>query len=48
METLKQLEVNQESYMDFVKYIKPLLMFVHHLDLYLVWLELLVTNLQNL
>ena len=30
---LKQLEVDQEFYMDFVKYIKLLLMFVHHLDL---------------
>ena len=42
---LKQSEVDQEFYMDFVKYIKPLLMFVHHLDLYLLQLELLVTNL---
>ena len=43
---LKQSEVDQEFYMDFVKYIKPLLMFVHHLDLYFLQLELPVTNLQ--
>ena len=30
---LKQLEVDEEFYMDFVKYVKLLLMFVHHLDL---------------
>ena len=34
-------------YMDFVKYIEPLLMFVHHLDPKFLKLELLVTNLQN-
>ena len=44
---LKQSEVDQEFYMDFVKYIKPLLRSVHHLDLYFLQLELLVTNLQN-
>ena len=39
--------INHEkiSNMDFVKYIKPLQIFVHHLDLYLLQLELLVTNL---
>ena len=31
--------------MDIVKYIKPLLIFFHHLDLYFLLLELLVTNL---
>ena len=30
---INQSKVDQEFYMDFVKYIKPLLMFVHHLDL---------------
>ena len=45
---LKQSEVDQEFYMDFVKYIKALLMFVLPLDLYLLQLELLVTNLQDL
>ena len=30
---LKQSEVDQEFYLDFLKYIKRLLMFVHHLDL---------------
>ena len=30
---LKQSEVDQEFYMDFVKYIKPLLIFAHHFDL---------------
>ena len=30
---IKQLDVNQKIYMDLVKFIKPLLMFVHHLDL---------------
>ena len=30
---LKQLEVDEEFYMDFVKYVKLLLMFAHHLDL---------------
>ena len=44
---LKQSEVDQESYMDVAKYIKPLLVFVHHLDLYVLRLELIVTNLQN-
>ena len=43
----KQSEVDQEFYMDFVKYIRPLLRSVHHLDLYFLQLELLVTNLQN-
>ena len=32
-EKLKQSEVDQEFYMDFVKYIKPLLTFAHHFDL---------------
>ena len=41
------MEVDQEFYMDFVKYVKPLLMFVHHLDLYFLQLELLARNLQN-
>ena len=31
----------------FVKYVKPLLIFVHHLGLYFLQLELLVTNLQS-
>ena len=44
---LKQSEVDQGFYMDFVKYIKPLLIFVHNLDLYCMQSELLVTNLQN-
>ena len=44
---LKQSEVDQEFYMDFVKYIKPLLRSVHHLNIYFLQLELLVTNLQN-
>ena len=30
---INQSKVDQEFYMNFVKYIKPLLMFVHHLDL---------------
>ena len=30
---INQSKVDQEFYMDFVKYIKPLLMFAHHLDL---------------
>ena len=34
-------------YIDFVKYMSPLLMFVHYLDLHFLQLELLVTNLQN-
>ena len=44
---LKQSEVDKEFYRDFVKYINPLLMFAHHLDLYFLQLEFLVTNLQN-
>ena len=44
---LKQSEVDQEFYMDFVKYIKPLLRSVHHLNICFLQLELLVTNLQN-
>ena len=44
---LKQSEVDQEFYMDFVKYIKPLLIFIHHLHLHFLQLELLVINLQN-
>ena len=43
----QQREVDQEFYIDFVKRIKPLLMFVHHLDLYFLQLEVLVTHLQN-
>ena len=42
---LKQSEVDQEFYLDFVKCIKSLL-FVHHLHLYFLQLELLVTNWQ--
>ena len=30
--------------MEFVKHIKPLLMFVHHLDLYTLRLKLLITS----
>ena len=44
---LMRSEVDQEFYMDFVNYINPLLMFAHHLDLYFLQLELLVTNLQT-
>ena len=44
---LKQSEVDHEFYMDFAKYIKPLLRSVHHLYLYFLQLELLVTNLHN-
>ena len=44
---LKQSEADQKFHMDSVNYIKPLLMFVHHLDLYFLQLEHLVTNLQN-
>ena len=44
---LKQSDVDQKFYMDFVKYVKPLLIFAHHLDLHFLQLELLVTNLQN-
>ena len=44
---IKQSELDQEFYMDFVKYIKPLLRSAHYLDLYFLQLELLVTNLQN-
>ena len=36
---------NNEFNMDFVKYIKALLIFFNHLDLYFLQLELLVTNL---
>ena len=43
----QQREVDQEFYIDFVKHIKPLLMFVHYLDLYFLQLEVLVTHLQN-
>ena len=41
----KQSQVDQEFCMDFVKYINPLLIFVHHLDLNFLQLKLLVTNL---
>ena len=43
----KQSEGDQEFYMDVVKYKKSLLMFVHQVDLDLLQLVLLVTNLLN-
>lgn len=41
---IKAVRSRQEFYMEFVKHIKPLLMFVHHLDLYTLRLKLLITS----